>query len=552
MSALPPPGPASLPIDFYTRYGELNLEGRLLLLSAQQMVAGDHAAALQDLLTLLPSAPWLQDFCAGRMQQLLEWRYGQHSQAERVLPDRKQGAAATAESANAADLDAAALLVRVLSQPSAQVVLHGCAPELLLEGLLQQAVWDAEVWVDPQVVLVDTLPTAASWLDGLATDRCVAPLRELRLREAERHLRQQHQLAWVPRRRPLPMRDAAELEGYQPADWPRCLHRSMGRRWEQAQLMQGLEGALLTAEHNDPQPHLSVVLTINGSDAAEVIRCSLACLADAMQAERNLGTELLVVHPPLKPAQRSALETAMASPALSDLQLLEIPRGSGLALACNRALVASRGSQLLLLRAGVSLGRGVLAALLQAMEDPSCRAVQPALVSSDGRMVGLGYGFAQAGHAGQSLLHGQAVVAQWPAFTSVQAVLGSCCLWRRQELLAVGGWDGQFQNGLEDQDLCLRLIRHFGGYCRVRCSVRSTAPLGHGVEATHRDRDWNRQVFLERWQDRVSADLAELAGPFGYYLIGLLPELNPPSSSALSGWIGVLAPRPVPSEGLVS
>lgn len=540
MSAPPHSGPDALPLHIYTRFGELNLEGRLLIHCDQRLSAGDPDGALKALLALRPRAPWLQHVCAGRMQQLLEWRYVQAKQPEREL---------VATDGAAAEPDADGVLERVLSQPSDQVVIRGCSPALLLEGLLQQAVWDAAVWLDPQAAPSGSLPVTASWLDGVAADRQPAPLRELRLREAERHLLQQG-LAWVPRRRPLPLRDADALEACQPADWPRCLHRSMGRRVLQAQLIQSLHGAQPSTELPKPElpnqelPSLSIVLTIDGSDSAEAIRRSLNSLGKARQTALQPTTELLVAHPPLKPAQRTALESARANPALRDLQLLEIPKRSGVAMACNQALAASQGSQLFLVRAGVSLGSGVLPALQQALLDPACRAAQPALLSNDERLVGVGYGFARDGHPGQALLQGLASEVSLPASARVQAVQGSCWLLRRQEVLAVGGWDGQLFNGLEDQDLCLRLVQRFGGHCQVCCRTSATAPLEQGLEAGHSDRDWNRSVFLERWQSRGTADLAELAGAFGQQLVGLLPEANPPRAPQLRGCIGVLAPLP--------
>lgn len=532
MNASPQPIPFALPLDFYTRFGELNLEGRLLIHCDQQLAAGNHDGALQALMDLGPGAPWLEPLCAERLQQVLQRRYEQDSQPERQLVASTAG-----PSADAAEPDASALLERVLSQPSAQVVLHGCTTALLLEGLLQQAVWDAAVWLDPQTIPPEgPLPAEASWLDGLSPDRRPAPLRELRLRQADQHLRRQG-LQWLPRLRPLTPLDRSELEARQ--------QRSMGRLVMQAQQNQ----------KPNPQPwaaeaaSLSLVLTVDGSDSADAIKRSLTSLAAVRQANRAEACEVLMVHSALKPAQGAALEHAMADPELCDLRLLESPKRTGVALACNQALAAARGSQLLLLRAGISLNSDVLAALQQALSDPDCRAVQPLLLSSDQRIVGLGYGFAQAGHPGQTLLHGMAIPAQLPARCHLQALQGSCWLLRREEVLAVGGWDGQFRDGLEDQDLCLRLIERFGGHCQTITGVNAEAPLELGLEPCHEDREWNRAVFCERWRPELArADLAELARALGYELIGLLPESDPPSLTTLSSNIGVLAPLPTASR----
>ncbi len=527
------PSPQDPGLDFYTRFGELDLEGRLLIRCDQHLANGNHDAALADLLALVPRAPWLQDICASRLQRLLTWRRQQGAVAEREL--------CAAETQAITPELALELLQRVLQQPSLQVVLRGCSPELLLEGLLQQAVWDAEVWLDPGAVSDPgntRLPEAAAWLDGLSSDRRPAPLRSLRLREAAKHLRQQG-LAWVPRSQPLEPWSLSQLEAAQPADWPRCLQRSLGRQLLQAQ------APLPPAEAMPPSEaghSLSLVLTISESESAESIRGSIASLAAADPADIR---DLIVVHPPLRPAQQSGLAAALRElPAAlqARLQQLDNPRRSGVALACNRALASSRGDQLLLLRAGVRLEPGVITTLQQALRDGRCRAVQPSLRSPEGRVVGLGYGFAAAGQPGQPVLHGCPWPEHLPETSRQQAVLGSCWLLRRQEVLAVGGWDPQYRDGLDDQDLCLRLIHRFGGHCLVCTAATASAPLQQGEELKSDDRDWNRCVFQQH--DLATADLADVARSYGHALVGLLPEADPPTSASLQRQLGVLAAQP--------
>lgn len=524
------------PLEFYTRYGELDLEGRLLIRCDQHLADGNLEAALADLLALVPRAPWLQDVCAGRMQRLLTWRRQQGAVAELEL-----STTATGTQTITPEL-ALAVLERVLQQPSLQVVVQGISPLLLLEGLLQQAVWDAQVWLDPRAVSDPSdsrLPEAACWLDGLSSDRRPAPLRPLRLRGAAKQLRQQG-LAWVPRCQPLEPWSLSQQEAAQPADWPRCLQRSQSRRLLQAAAPRP------AAASTDPSPaalSLSLVLTISEGDAAEAIRSSIASLA---AAELPSLRDLIVVHPPLRPAQQSGLSAALGElpAALQELlQQLELPRRSGAALACNRALASSRGDQLLLLRAGVRLEPGVVSSLQQALRDNGCRAVQPGLRSPEGRVVGLGYGFAAAGQPGQAVLHGSPWPEQLPAASRQQAVLGSCWLLRRQEVLAVGGWDPQYRDGLDDQDLCLRLIQRFGGHCLVCGAVTASAPLQQGEELRSDDRDWNRCVFQQR--GLATADLATVAHAYGHRLVGLLPEADAPVSASLRQQVGVLAAQPV-------
>ena len=539
----PNTGLADVPLDFYTRYGELDLVGRLLIRCDQHLAAGSMDAAFEDLLLLLPRAPWLEGICASRFQQVLEWRYAQEPRQERVLTLSPGEPATTETHAPHSSQAAWDLLQRVLSQPSSAVVLGGWSEELLLEGLLQQAVWNATVWLDPQAIDGHgDLPPAGSLLDGLVDERGPAPLRELRLRQAAHYLRQQG-LAWVPRRQPLRPIGQAALETSQPAEWPRCLQRSTQRRLMQAQNP-------LPAQETSGHPGVSLALVITEGDSAEAIRASLRSLittwAETAPNETAAPSlELVVVHPPLRPAQRSSLISAIAEvPAALQplLQQRETPKRGGRALACNQALAACSGEHLLVIRAGATPNRETITMLLHALGADECRAAQPALRSDTGRVVGLGYGFGKPGQPGQALLHGLSWPDVLPSHSRQQAVLGSCLLLRRHELLAVGGWDPQFRDGLEDQDLCLRLIQRFGGHCLVCTEIAVRAPLEQGLEACNDDRDWNRCVFQQRWGHQLESDLAAVAAGYGYALVGLLSEPDPPLWEALGCSIGVLAP----------
>lgn len=544
----PNTGLADVPLDFYTRYGELDLVGRLLIRCDQHLAAGSMDAAFEDLLLLLPRAPWLEGICASRFQQVLEWLYRQQRQQKRILTTSADALGESSTESGCGAQPAWEVLQRVLGQPSSEVVLQGWSHNLLLEGLLQQAVWDATVWLDPQVGCgPGDLPPAASLLDGLLDGRQPVPLRELRLRQAAHHLHQQG-LPWVPRRRPLPPIAHAALEALQPADWPRCLQRNIQRRLWQLKCP-------LPAAASSREPGISIVLVVTEGDTAEAIGASLDSLITlwghrsegcaATEREATTCRELVVVHPPLRRAQRAALEAAIAGmpEALQPLlQRHETPKRSGRSLACNQALTSCSGEHLLVVRAGATPHREVLTALLQALETDTCRAAQPALRSDAGRAVGLGYGYGNSGQPGQPLLHGLEWPINPPPFSHQQAVLGSCVLVRRHELLAVGGWDPQFRDGLEDQDLCLRLIQQFGGHCVVCTAISVQAPLEQGQPECNDDRDWNRCVFQQRWGQELRSDLAAVAAGYGYAVLGCLDEQNPPRWPAIRFSVGVLAP----------
>ena len=80
---------------------------------------------------------------------------------------------------------------------------------------------------------------------------------------------------------------------------------------------------------------------------------------------------------------------------------------------------------------------------------------------------------------------------------SFRAVTAACCLLRREDFLATGGFDEGFRNGFEDVDYCLR-----AGSAGASVVVALASRVGHWVSASagRKDADSaNTRRFLARW-----------------------------------------------------
>ena len=90
-------------------------------------------------------------------------------------------------------------------------------------------------------------------------------------------------------------------------------------------------------------------------------------------------------------------------------------------------------------------------------------------------------------------------------YTEWRAVTAACCLIRRSLFLEVGGFDGQYINGSEDVDLCLRL-----GCAGHQHYVANESIVFHHVSSSagrHAFNEANEQRLLARWQGEIQRSL---------------------------------------------
>ncbi len=179
-------------------------------------------------------------------------------------------------------------------------------------------------------------------------------------------------------------------------------------------------------------------------------------------------------------------------------RLLALARNLGYGAAANRGFRVARGRYLAVANPDLEFSAGSMSALVQLMTaTPSCGAVSPQLVYPDGRPQASARRFPRlkfvlagrrsiAARVFPSLSRAQEFqyqgIEQAQAPVPVEAVIGTCVLFRREALAAVNGFDERYFMFAEDLDICRRLgqagwqvlleprvrVRHFYGGVRRR------------------------------------------------------------------------------------
>jgi GT2 family glycosyltransferase len=90
-------------------------------------------------------------------------------------------------------------------------------------------------------------------------------------------------------------------------------------------------------------------------------------------------------------------------------------------------------------------------------------------------------------------------------YTKWHAVTAACCLVKKSDFLAVGGFDESYQNGCEDVDLCLSL-----GRSGRQHYVANESIIAHHVsssEGRHLFNSQNEERMLQRWRGHIQQRL---------------------------------------------
>lgn len=180
-----------------------------------------------------------------------------------------------------------------------------------------------------------------------------------------------------------------------------------------------------------------------------------------------------------------------------------LPRNLNFAIGCNVGFADSTGSIVVFLNNDTVVHPGWLVALLPHLEEPEVRGVQPLLVYADDTIQTAGTIFAGRDFLPTHLLVGHPPEdAQRLMPRPFSAVTAAAFAVRATEFAEARGFDPIFVNGMEDVDLCLRLVRDHGGGFRVEPSARVThlegKSPGRGANTTA-----NRRHFIDRWRGRL-------------------------------------------------
>lgn len=207
------------------------------------------------------------------------------------------------------------------------------------------------------------------------------------------------------------------------------------------------------------------------------------------------------------------------------VKVCKLPRNGGFCKAANAGILEARGRIVELLNNDTEVAEGWAGAALQAFDDPSVGSVAPLVrqlphrsrIDSAGDVL-TGYGTARKRGEGEPWR-----ASAWAKPVEVASASASSAFYRREAVLAVGGFPEHFGAYLDDVDLGLRLRR--AGY---RCLYQPQSVVFHWVGQSHKmaSRRMLHQVSLnsERmfWGNLTAGQIAARAIPHVVYVGALL------------------------------
>lgn len=259
-----------------------------------------------------------------------------------------------------------------------------------------------------------------------------------------------------------------------------------------------------------------IIVTYGQWSATE--RC-LRSLDAAIGEELGKGWEVVVVD------NNSPDETPARLAEWSDRIRVDLqPANLNFAGGCNRGVALSGGDSLIFLNNDTEVPPGALQTLAEQLSEPGVGAAGCRLLFPNGTIQHAGVAFIAGFALGgvpmpQHILHHQdgALSASFGVY-DVDCVTAACVAVRREQFLAVGGFDEEYRNGLEDVDLCLKLrsagqrivyrgdltvVHHEGGSRGAGAALWATPEKGAAM--AHND-----LTFVRRWAAKLEGD-TELA-----------------------------------------
>ena len=112
--------------------------------------------------------------------------------------------------------------------------------------------------------------------------------------------------------------------------------------------------------------------------------------------------------------------------------------------------------------------------------------------------------------------------------SSVPMVTGAFLAMRREEFLAVGGFDEKYVYGLEDTDLCLKVRKYLGKevVCANNISVVHRRGFTRMEQSSAIARRQNNEIFNLKWKRYIRREIRNSICNFGSYWLGKRPILG--------------------------
>jgi GT2 family glycosyltransferase len=227
-------------------------------------------------------------------------------------------------------------------------------------------------------------------------------------------------------------------------------------------------------------------------------RMTISAVNATLRTTPTDDVEIVIVDNGSKPEVGSRLVAAFIGEPRVRYQ--RVARNLNFALGCNVGCAVSTGDQVLFLN-NDTIPRGQwLGPMIDALDDPTVRGAQPLLLYADDTIQSAGTYFPAKDTLPCHFLVGHPPEdAHRAGERKFSAITGAAMLLRVGEFDAVGGFDVEFVNGMEDVDLCLRLTERFSGGFQVvpesRITHLESKTPGRGQHILA-----NRTVFMRRWR----------------------------------------------------
>lgn len=293
--------------------------------------------------------------------------------------------------------------------------------------------------------------------------------------------------------------------------------RTESEHWQWVVL--GKHWADLKTSVRSGKPGMISVIIPTYNDSRMTIDAVKSVLDDASASD--IATEVVVVDNGSNMEAGAAIIRAVGGD--PRVRYMRLPRNLNFAIGCNYGALRAAGEYLYFLNNDTITRKGALGALVSELEDSHAIGVQPLLLYGDETIQTAGTAFLGKDSLPNHLLTGHPPAdATVLRGVSMNAITAAALMVRREDFLAVDGFDPMFVNGMEDVDFCLRAREHFGRGFRVVPSaivthLESKTP-GRGTNVLE-----NRRIFLERWRGRLDmndADRLEQVTPWRLGLLG--------------------------------
>ncbi|WP_448059156.1 glycosyltransferase [Cellulomonas hominis] len=226
---------------------------------------------------------------------------------------------------------------------------------------------------------------------------------------------------------------------------------------------------------------------------------TLAAMESVLADESIDDVEVIIVD---NGSQRRIAERLYrASLGNASLVYKRLPKNYNFAIGCNVGAALATGEYVLFLNNDTIVRPGALGALVDRMQIGDVVGVQPVLLYGDDTVQTAGTVWVAERSLPIHLLSGHPVEDVLPVqHLRFDAVTGAAMMLRAADVVALGGFDPFYVNGMEDVDLCLRArVLGSGGF-----AVETTALITHLEGKTPgrgKELSENRSIFMRRWRD---------------------------------------------------